>query len=55
MGLFGSLIQGVVNVAITPIAAAVDIVELGKNNRTAKQFERVGENIDDALESDSLL
>ena len=49
MSFFGSMLQAAVDTVVLPIAAAVDIVELGKNHRTSRQVDRVIENIEDAV------
>lgn len=51
MGFFGSLLQAAVDTATLPIAAAIDIVELGKNNRTGRQVDRIAEDLDDAIDA----
>lgn len=47
MGLLPGLLQGVVDIAATPIVAAQDLLECGKNNRTAKHVNKIGEDIEE--------
>lgn len=51
MGFFGSLLQAAVDTATLPIVAAIDVVELGKNNRTGRHVDKIAEALDDAIDS----
>lgn len=50
MGMFGCLLQAAVNTVCIPVAVVQDVVEPGKNKRTKRQVERIGEDIDDLLD-----
>ena len=49
MGL-GDFFQGIVDVVSLPIDIVEDIVEGGKNKRTKKKIEKIGEDIEDTFE-----
>lgn len=55
MGLFGNLIKGVVNVAISPLVVVTDVVK-GDFDNTSKVVENVvdsvGDGVDDLMNGD---
>lgn len=50
MSFLGSLAQAVVDVVAVPVAAVIDVAEMGKNDRTRKQVEKVQEDLSDAID-----
>lgn len=55
MGLFGNLLKGVVNVAISPLVVVTDVVK-GDFDNTSKVVENVvdsvGDGVDDLMNGD---
>lgn len=55
MGLFGNLLKGVVNVAISPLVVVTDVVK-GDFDNTSKVVENVvdsvGDGVDDLMDGD---
>ena len=49
MGLFGNLIKGVVNVAISPIVVVTDVLQ-GDFENTAQVVENVVDSVSDGVE-----
>lgn len=50
MSFLGNMFQAVVNTVATPVVVVRDIVEGGKNRRTAKHVEEIGDEIGEGLD-----
>jgi hypothetical protein len=51
MGLFSSIVNTVVDVAVTPVAVVKDVVTLNSTKSTARKVEDIGDDLNEVADA----